>query len=103
MQTINIRLLAIKTFGRVLRWRRHARHAIYYINGPDVLPRPLSRDEEAGAVAALESGGNEAEEARTAVSAASLGGIGSAIREDGEQRFPPPHSVFSSWKSPPSA
>ena len=38
---------------------------IFYINGPDVLPRPLSRDEEAGAVAALESGGNEAEEART--------------------------------------
>ena len=65
MQTINIRLLAIKTFGRVLRWRRHARHAIYYINGPDVLPRPLSRDEEADAVAALESGGSEAEEART--------------------------------------
>ena len=65
MQTINIRLLAIKTLGRVLRWRRHARHTVYYINGPDVLPRPLSRDEEADAVAALESGGSEAEDART--------------------------------------
>ena len=65
MQTINIRLLAIKTFGRVLRRQRPSCQAIYYINGPDVLPRPLSREEEADAVAALESGGSEAEEART--------------------------------------
>lgn len=65
MQTVKVRLLAIRAFGRVLRWRWNARQGIYYINGPDVLPRPLSREEEADAVTALESGGTDADEART--------------------------------------
>ena len=64
MQTINVRLLAIRTFGRILR-RRHTKNGVYYINGPDVLPRPLSREEEAEAVADLEAGGEAAQAART--------------------------------------
>ncbi len=43
----------------------HGRRGIYYINGPDVLPQPLSREEEAHAVATLEDGGEGAEEARS--------------------------------------
>ena len=38
---------------------------IYYINGPDVLPQPLSREEEAAAIARLELGGQGFEEARS--------------------------------------
>ena len=41
------------------------RRGIYYINGPDVLPQPLSREEEAEAVAILEDGGDGAEGARS--------------------------------------
>ncbi len=41
------------------------RGGVYYINGPDVLPRPLSHEEEADAVAALEGGGGGAEAARS--------------------------------------
>ncbi len=41
------------------------RRGIYYINGPDVLPQPLSREEEGTVIAAMEEGGAEAEAART--------------------------------------
>ena len=41
------------------------RRGIYYINGPDVLPQPLSREEESAAIAILEAGGAGAEEARS--------------------------------------
>ena len=41
------------------------RQGIYYINGPDVLPQPLSREEETEAVATLEQGGEGAERARS--------------------------------------
>ena len=37
---------------------------LFYINGPDVLPQPLSREEEANALRALESGGQAREAAR---------------------------------------
>ena len=37
---------------------------LFYINGPDVLPQPLSREEEANALRALESGGQTREAAR---------------------------------------
>ena len=55
-----------------LRWRllchiaktRH-RRGIYYINGPDVLPQPLTREEEASAISELEAGGGGAEAARS--------------------------------------
>ncbi len=40
------------------------RRSIYYINGPEVLPQPLSREEEVAAIEALERGGAEAEHAR---------------------------------------
>lgn len=43
----------------------HRRQGIYYINGPDVLPQPLSREEEAEVIAILEDGGSGAEEARS--------------------------------------
>lgn len=41
-----------------LRWRqRHIlkKQGFYYINGPELLPRPLTREEEAEAIAALEA------------------------------------------------
>lgn len=41
------------------------RQGLFYINGPDVLPQPLSREEEARALAGLEAGGREAEAARS--------------------------------------
>ena len=41
------------------------RRGIYYINGPDVLPQPLSREEESTVIATLEEGGAGAETART--------------------------------------
>ncbi len=43
----------------------HRRRGVYYINGPDVLPQPLSREEEAVVIATLEQGGEGAEEARS--------------------------------------
>ncbi len=53
---------------RVRAWmaRRGCRRAgIYYINGPEVLPQPLSREEEAAAIEALEGGGVRAAAARS--------------------------------------
>ena len=44
--------------------RRGMRRGIYYIGGPDVLPHPLSREEEAAVIQVMEAGGAEAEEAR---------------------------------------
>lgn len=38
---------------------------VYYINGPEVLPQPLSREEEAEVIAVLEEGGKGSAEART--------------------------------------
>ena len=37
---------------------------LYYIGGPDVLPQPLSREEEAAVIQTMEEGGEGAEEAR---------------------------------------
>ncbi len=54
--------------GLVRIWARlfgQRRGGIYYINGPDVLPQPLTREEEAEAIAALEAGGGAYEEARS--------------------------------------
>ena len=44
--------------------RRGMRRGIYYIGGPDVLPQPLSREEEAAVIQVMEAGGAAAEEAR---------------------------------------
>ena len=41
-----------------LRMRFGKRRGIYYINGPELLPKPLSREEEAEAIAMLEGGGD---------------------------------------------
>ncbi len=48
-----------------LRMRFAKRRGMYYINGPELLPKPLSREEEAEAIAMLESGGAEEEAARS--------------------------------------
>ncbi len=40
------------------------RQGVYYINGPELLPQPLTREEEAEAIAALEASGAEAATAR---------------------------------------
>ena len=44
--------------------RRSRSGGLYYIGGPDVLPQPLSREEEADVIAILEAGGEGAEAAR---------------------------------------
>ncbi len=59
-----IRLLMLKALRRAESARR-PRQGIFYINGPDVLPHPLTHEEEAEAVAALEDGGVAGEAART--------------------------------------
>lgn len=41
------------------------RGGLYYIHGPEVLPQPLTREEETAAILALEGDGPPAEEART--------------------------------------
>ena len=41
------------------------RHGLYYINGPEVLPQPLSREEESEIIAVMEAGGEGAERARS--------------------------------------
>ena len=50
-------------------WAKHlssqGRRGLYYINGPDVLPQPLSREEEADVIALMEEGEDEAEGARS--------------------------------------
>ena len=43
---------------------RKRKTGLYYIGGPDVLPQPLSREEEATVIQAMEAGGEGAEEAR---------------------------------------
>ena len=40
------------------------RRGLYYIGGPDVLPQPLSREEEATVIQAMEAGDEGSEEAR---------------------------------------
>ena len=49
-------------FAHLLANRK--RRGLYYIGGPDVLPQPLSREEEAAVIQVMEAGGAEAEEAR---------------------------------------
>ena len=41
------------------------KYGLYYINGPELLPQPLTREEEAETVALFESGGEGADAART--------------------------------------
>ena len=43
---------------------RRRKTELYYIGGPDVLPQPLSREEETTVIQTMESGGEGAEEAR---------------------------------------
>jgi RNA polymerase sporulation-specific sigma factor len=54
---MSFRIFLAKLLGR--------KRGLYYIHGPEVLPQPLSREEEAEAIATLEAGGDGAEEART--------------------------------------
>ncbi len=50
---------------RALLCRLAPPRGIYYINGPEVLPQPLSKEEEADTIAILESGGEGAADARS--------------------------------------
>ena len=47
-----------------IRLLRRKKAGLYYISGPDVLPQPLSREEEATVIQTMEEGGEGAEEAR---------------------------------------
>ncbi len=47
-----------------LAMAKSATAGLYYINGPDVLPSPLTREEEAEAIEAIERGESDAAEAR---------------------------------------
>ena len=49
---------------KVLLWRQEAED-IYYINGPDTLPQPLSHEEEARAIEQLGTDGEASEVAKT--------------------------------------
>ena len=52
---------------QIRRWcaRRFHQHGLYYINGPEVLPQPLSREEESEILLLMEYGNEEqAEQAR---------------------------------------
>ena len=52
---------------QIRRWctRRFLQHGLYYINGPEVLPQPLSREEESEILLLMEYGNEEqAEQAR---------------------------------------
>ena len=49
----------------LIRRKKPVANSLFYINGPEVLPHPLSREEEADAIRDLESGGPHAEAART--------------------------------------
>ena len=44
---------------------RRSKGGVYYINGPDVLPQPLSKEEEARAIAILERGDRDSANARS--------------------------------------
>lgn len=57
-----LHLLRLRLTRRL--FSRRAR-GLFYINGADVLPQPLSREEESEAIRALESGGAERERARS--------------------------------------
>ena len=50
---------------RLKRAERKKSKGLYYINGPDVLPQPLERDDESRMVALLEEGGDESKRARS--------------------------------------
>lgn len=63
IQNTIIKLRARSAARRLLRRRRVSE--IYYINGPDVLPQPLSREDEAMAIETLERGGEAAAAARS--------------------------------------
>lgn len=63
-----MKLKAILHLLRLRLTRRlfsHRARGLFYINGADVLPQPLSREEESEAIRALESGGAERERARS--------------------------------------
>ena len=50
---------------KLKRAERQKGKGLYYINGPDVLPQPLEREQEARMIALLEEGGEDSERARS--------------------------------------
>lgn len=59
---VSIRRLRLRLAAALARRRTRP---LFYINGPDVLPQPLSREDEAEAIRALEAGGEGREAARS--------------------------------------
>ena len=55
----------IKVTFRIRLRRGLKRKGLYYINGPELLPQPMTREEEASAVEAFEAGGEEGRRARS--------------------------------------
>lgn len=63
---MNIRKWKLRLQAKLLGLTaRKPRRGIYYINGPDMLPQPLSKEDEAEAITILEAGGKAAETARS--------------------------------------
>ena len=62
---MNLRTLLTAWRQHVTRSLRRPPQGVYYINGPEVLPQPLSKEEEATAILALEGGGAASERARS--------------------------------------
>ena len=62
---MNLRTLLTACRQHVTRSLRCPPQGVYYINGPEVLPQPLSKEEEATAILALEGGGAASERARS--------------------------------------
>ncbi len=54
----------IKVIFRLRLFIGRRKYGLYYINGPELLPQPLTKEEEAEAVAAFERGGAEGDAAR---------------------------------------
>jgi RNA polymerase sporulation-specific sigma factor len=68
MTELNASLLKwkLRLRARLLGLTAHKpRHGVYYINGPDMLPQPLSKEDETEAITRLEAGGEGAESARS--------------------------------------
>ena len=62
---MNLRTLLTAWRQHITRSLRRPPKGVYYINGPEVLPQPLSKEEEATAILALEGGGAASERARS--------------------------------------
>lgn len=61
---VSVKHFFIKRIFRFRLWWGRRKYGMYYINGPELLPQPLTREEEAVAVARFEAGGEDGDKAR---------------------------------------